>query len=230
VETGDHWNPLDNILQVKKNGAELKSLMSKENFYYLLKIKIMKKTIILLVLSVVGTLMFNHCKTTKPIENVINSQEVTTPFQDEKFKSNKDYFRSVSSFVADNKQYSYEQARNKAFQNITTMINNITDYTSDNYAKHEDIKNKTEFVEGIQSLSTTVAKEQLRFVKEIGVKTFITKDNKYETYVALEMSVEDYFNKLKPAIDANDKLKMETDWAKYKIEHDKAIEEYNKTK
>ena len=170
------------------------------------------------------------CKPAKDIAKEEELQEIKVPFSENKYQSNDEFYRAVGNFKSPNLNFAQQQARNSALQNMAVFIGNTTEQSAENFAEQYNYSDKSEFKQGVKQLGIVVAKQKMSNVKQIGVKTFKTKDNQFETFIALEMSVENYLKGLEASLEnskmqESSKEKLKNNWEEYKKQHKEAIKE-----
>jgi len=111
-------------------------------------------------------------------------------------------------------------ARNELAQAIQTTVKTVTD----NYTNSRAMNRKEDLEQKFESLNREIVDQQLSGVRTICEKLMQTKEGTYKTYIAIELSSDDLVKKYNERMAADDKLKIDYDYSKFKETFDKEME------
>jgi hypothetical protein len=166
------------------------------------------KHFLIAVMAVAGVVIMG-CKSTKSVQS--DSTEVSVPFSDKEYRTDKDYFRASqngkSPDLATAKKIALQNAKTELAGNIQSLIKAVTE----NYTNQRTVGDKQEFENKFEENARAVVNQTLNDVKIIGEKVFKEKDGKYTYYVAIEMSKEPVVNNVADRISKDAKLQLDFD-------------------
>ena len=145
--------------------------------------------------------------------------------------SGPEYFTDEKNFRANNLGESMDQAtaKKKALANaraeMASAINTQVKSVIDNYVNSREMNNKEEVAERFEGLSREVVDQKLTGTKTICEKMMRVDNNgDYKCYVAIELSAQDLLAAYNERLSADDKLKIDYDYDKFKETFDKEME------
>lgn len=146
-------------------------------------------SILFMVIIAVG------CKTTKQMEQLPKSNltEIETPFNGDKYQTNKNYFRAVKSGTSDNINNAEQIARTLSINEIGENVGVINKNVTEIYMGQTNQKSGNDFNDMIRQVS----KQIVTNISTVDYKVFY--DNKKELYtfwVVLEVDKDDVINLL----------------------------------
>jgi len=151
----------------------------------------MKKIIIILIsILFIG---ITGCKTKKKIEKTEkNVVEIKTPFNENRYKTDKHYFRSVGFGESDNLNNAIEIAKSHARSNISMQVNVIIKDVTERYNSQIGETNGNMF----QGISRQISESVLMNIKEVDNKILLyqEKTKKYQYWTVLEVKTDDVYN------------------------------------
>lgn len=149
--------------------------------------------------------------------------------------SGPEYFTDEKNFRANSLGESMDQvtAAKKAMSNaraaLASAINTQVKSVIDNYVNSTELNNKEEVAERFEGLSREVVDQQLSGVKTICEKTMrVDATGTYKTYVAIELSAQDLLAAYNQRLSADDKLKVDYDYEKFKQTFDAEMQKLGK--
>ena len=110
------------------------------------------------------------------------------------------------------KKKALTNARNELAQAINTTVKTVTD----NYTNSRTMNQKEELEQKFEQLNREVVEQSLQGVRTICEKLVQTKEGTYKTYVALELSADDLVKQYNARMSADDRLKIDYDYEKFK--------------
>jgi hypothetical protein len=166
-------------------------------------------------IGIIAIVTFTSCQSTKKLQKVTGAQEITVPFSESKYKSDKDFFRAkqmgVSPDLATAKKIALLNAKAELASNIKSLIKRVTDQ----YTNQKTVENKQEFESKFEELSREVVDQTLTDVNLIGEKIFKEKDGGYSYWVAIEVSKQSVLDGVNNKIAKNEKLQLDYDKNKF---------------
>jgi len=189
----------------------------------------MKKLLNVSIMAItVAAIVIGGCKSSKKIPTPSGEKEVVVPC------SGPDYFTTNKVFRANSIGGSMDQvtsqkialtnARNQLAQSIQTTVKTVTD----NYTNSTSMDKKEQLEQKFESLNREVVDQTLQGIRTICEKLVQTKDGNYKTYIAIELSADDLVKQYNDRLSADDKLKVDYDYQKFKDTFDKEMEKMSK--
>jgi hypothetical protein len=132
------------------------------------------------------------------------------------YQSDKNYFRASAIGESLDQMVSKKKAGTNARAELATLIQSTIKGTIDNYVNSTELNNVEQVEERFEGLTREVINQQLNNIKVICEKQTRTGENKYKTYIALEMSAKDLEEAINQKLSQDDKLKVDYDYEKYK--------------
>lgn len=171
----------------------------------------------------IAMFIIGGCKSSKD-KAPVGEKEVVVPC------SGPDYFTTSKVFRANSIGESMDQvtskskaltnARNELASAIQTTVKTVTD----NYTNSTSSNKKEELGQKFESLNREVVNQTLSGVRTICEKLVQTKEGNYKTYIAIELSADDLVKKYNERLSADEKLKIDYDYQKFKETFDKEME------
>ncbi|MBI9055375.1 MAG: LPP20 family lipoprotein [Bacteroidales bacterium] len=189
-----------------------------------MKTKIYKPLGLLLVGAVVFGSTFTSCKSKQEVSNVKNETLIEVYCSGPDYRSDKNNFRANSIGESLDQGTARKKAMSNAKADLAGLIQTVIKGTTDNYVNSREFNNVEEVEERFESLTREVLNQQLNNIKVICEKQTITKEGRYKTYVAIEMSVDALEDALNSRLSKDQRLKVDYDYEKYKETFDKEME------
>jgi hypothetical protein len=149
--------------------------------------------------------------------------------------SGPEYFTDEKNFRANSLGESMDQATatKKAMSNaraaLASAINTQLKSVIDNYVQSSELNNKEEVAERYEGLSREVVDQKLSGTRTICEKTVrVDATGNYKTYVAIELSAQDLLAAYNERLSADDKLKVDYDYEKFKQTFDAEMQKLGK--
>jgi hypothetical protein len=192
--------------------------------------KIMKFTLLLMVVAI--GLGMTGCKkkkgAAKSDDNGINPKQqgevlINEYCSGEQYMSTKDAFRATATGESMDRETAKKKAKSNAMSELSKSISSTLKVVGDNYANSSEFNNKEEITESFQEMTRIVVDQNLKGAVEICEKLTL-KDNVYVSYVAIELSGERLANSYAEKLAANEKLKADYNYEKFKDTFNKEME------
>ncbi len=172
------------------------------------------KNIFFYLACIVLAFSFNACKT-KKLTSVTGATEVVMPFSEDKYKTDKDFFRAIQSGkspdLAASKKIALQNVRAELAGNIKALVKRVTDQ----YTNQRTIGNKQDFENKFEELSREVVDETIIHVKVMGEKLFKETDGSFSYWVVIEVSKQSILDGVNNKISKNEKLQLDYDKKKF---------------
>jgi len=181
-----------------------------------------------LIIGLIAIVAFTGCKGTKKISKATGSQEITVPFSESKYKSDKDFFRAKqtgkSPDLATAKKIALQNAKAELAGNIKSLVKRVTDQ----YTNQRTISNKQDFENKFEELSREVVDQTITDVKVMDEKIFKEQDGGYSYWVVIEVSKQAILDGVSNKISKNEKLLLDYDKKKFEDVFNSEMEKMSK--
>lgn len=171
-----------------------------------------------------GSLAVQSCGGGKKAVMEEGEIEINVPCSGDDFFTTKKYFRANSVGESLDQSVSKKKALNNAKGELAGAINTTIKATIDNYVNSREMNNVEQVEERFEGLTREVIDQEIRGIKTICEKLFKTKDGKYKTYLAIELSAQDLLVKMDKKLAKDDQLKIDYDYEKFKATFEKEME------
>ena len=132
------------------------------------------------------------------------------------YQSDKKHFRASAIGESLDHMVSKKKAGTNARAELASLVASTIKGTIDNYINSTELNNVEQVEERFEGLTREVINQQLNNIKVICEKQTRTAQNKYKTYIALEMSGEDLEKAIEQKLSQDEKLKVDYDYNKFK--------------
>jgi hypothetical protein len=182
----------------------------------------------MLIIGFIAIVAFAGCKGTKKLQKVTGAQEITVPFSESKYKSDKDFFRAKQSGkspdLATAKKIALQNAKAELAGNIKALVKRVTDQ----YTNQRTVGNKQDFENKFEELSREVVEQTLTDVKLMDEKIFKETDGGYSYWAAIEVSKQSILDGVNNKISKNEKLQLDYDKKKFEDVFNSEMEKMSK--
>jgi hypothetical protein len=185
------------------------------------------KFIIGLTFSVFALFLF-ACKAKKSIEKSTGAVEISLPFTDKEYQSDKNFFRAKTSGNSDEISIARKIARQNCMAELASEIQTIVKVVTDQYTNQVTVSDKQDFENKFEEIIRTVVNESTSFTKTAGEKLYQEKDGRYTFWIVVEMPKERILNSAFEKISKDDKMKVDFDKYKYQQIFDQEMEKFIK--
>ncbi|MBS1682791.1 MAG: LPP20 family lipoprotein [Bacteroidetes bacterium] len=164
------------------------------------------------------------CKGSKKDKTPAGETEITVPCSGPGYFTDNKVFRAnsigESMDQVTSKKKALTNARNDLAQAIQTTVKTVTD----NYTNSTTKDKKEDLEQKFESLNREVVDQTLQGIRTICEKLVQTKDGNYKTYIAIELSADDLVKQYNSRLSADDKLKVDYDYEKFKDTFNKEMD------
>ena len=176
----------------------------------------MKIKSLLITIAITGIIMsVSSCKTPQKLEKTTGALEITVPFSDSKYKTDKDFFRAkqmgTSQDLATSKKIAMLNAKSELAGNVKAVIKSVTDQ----YTNQRTVGDKQDFENKFEELAREVVDQTLTDVRVMDEKIFKEKDGRYSYWLAIQTSKQPVLDAVVAKISKNEKLQLDYDKKKF---------------
>jgi hypothetical protein len=190
----------------------------------------MKKHVYFLsAILLIALITLSQCKSKKDIAQAPPGEtrvEVLCSGPD--FFSDNNFFRANSVAESQNQANSKRMALSNARAELAGQIETTMKSVIDNYIQDITVGNRTEFNQRYEGLSREVINQRLAGTRVICEELMRTSAGLYKTYIAIELSGEDLVNAMNQRIAADERLKLDYDYEKFKNTFNGEMEQMRK--
>lgn len=155
------------------------------------------------------------CKPKKSIQKSTGATEITVPFSDKEYATDKEHFRAKSSGSSPDltaaKKIALQNAKSEMAGLIQTTIKRVTDQ----YTNQRTVGSTQEFTNKFEELAREVTNQQLTDVRIIGEKIFQETSGSYTYWVAIEANKEAVWDGINKSVSQNKKIEQDYDKKKF---------------
>jgi len=177
-----------------------------------------------IVVVAVAAALIAGCKSSKKDKAPDGEKEVLVPCSGSDYFTNNKVFRAnsigESMDQVTSKKKALTNARNELAQSIQTTVKTVTD----NYTNSTSVDKREQLEQKFESLNREVVDQTLQGIRTICEKLVQTKDGNYKTYIAIELSADDLVKQYNSRITADEKLKVDYDYEKFKDTFNKEMD------
>lgn len=169
----------------------------------------------LLALLSIG--MLSACKKNKEMQAPEGEVVINEYCSGPEYFSNDEYFRANGLGESMDQATAKKKALSNARADLASAISTTIKGTIDNYVNSREMNNKEQVEERFEGLTREVINQELKGTKTICQKAVkVTSSGNYKYYVAIELSGQELLNEMNERIGADDQLKIDYDYEKFK--------------
>ena len=182
-----------------------------------------------MVVVAIAAALIGGCKSSKP-KLPTGETEVAVPCSGPGFYTDSKVFRAnsigESMDLVTAKKKAMVNARNDLAQSIQTTVKTVTD----NYTNSTSVDKREQLEQKFESLNREVVEQTLQGIRTICEKPVQTKEGNYRFYVAIELSADDLVKQYNSRITADEKLRVDYDYEKFKDTFNKEMDKMSDQK
>ncbi|WP_396165980.1 hypothetical protein [Flavobacterium sp.] len=187
-----------------------------------------KQSLLISVIIIFMMLSVTSCKTPQTLEKTTGAVEISVPFSESKYKTDKDFFRAKqmgkSQDLATSKKIALQNAKSELAGNIKAIVKRVTDQ----YTNQRTVGDKQDFENKFEELAREVVDQTLTDVRVIDEKIFKETDGKFSYWVAIETSKQSILDGVEAKISKNEKLQLDYDKKKFEDVFNSEMEKMSK--
>jgi len=177
-------------------------------------VSILRSLVLVALVAVCLVVMFS-CKKGATKTPVPDEVEIKIPCQKEG-RSDKNFFRADNSATSSDMSLSREKALLAAKQKLSSLIQSQLKSVTDRYVNETEVGKNSSFEQKFENLTREVVNQKLNDINITCEKnTFDKTNNKYTTYIAVEISKEDLLKGVNSGITKDEKLRVDYDKMKF---------------
>lgn len=151
---------------------------------------------------------------------VSGDKEIEAICSGPEYRTNDKYIRASATGLSGDMDFAKTKAWNSASTRLAESVNQLVKSVTSRYLKDYQVEENVEFVQKMEQMTITAAKEKLSGVRVICERTFQTPEGKYRVHIALELVGEGLLQnaskKAEEVIKSETKLRIDYDYEKYK--------------
>lgn len=181
------------------------------------------------VLALLSVGMLTACKKNKEVQAPAGEVLINEYCSGPEYFSNDEYFRASGLGESMDQATAKKKALSNARADLASAISTTIKGTIDNYVNSREMNNTEQVEERFEGLTREVINQELRGTKVICQKAVkVTDTGNYKYYVAIELSGQELLGAMNERISADDRLKIDYDYEKFKETFNKEMEALKK--
>ncbi len=174
------------------------------------------------------TCCFLACKSPKSQSVTKGDVELNMPFSEDKYKTDKDYFRATgqgkSPDLATAKSIALLNAETQIARNINTKIKAVIDQ----YTNQRSIADKQDYESKFEQETRSIVNQSISDVKILGEKAFKENNGTINYFIVIEISKTSLKENISNKISSNQKLQLDYDKKKFEETFNAEMEKLDK--
>jgi hypothetical protein len=177
-----------------------------------------------------AAIVIGGCKGSSKIPTPVGEKEVIVPCSGPDFFTTNKVFRANSIGESMDQSTSKKIAETNARAELAQAIKTTVKIVTDNYTNSTSVDKKEGLEQKFESLNREVVDQTLQGVKTICEKLVSTSKGTYKTYLAIELSADELVQQYNSRLSADDKLKVDYDYQKFKDTFNSEMDKLSKEK
>jgi len=181
-----------------------------------------------LALIASASMVMTSCGSSKKATAEKGYEEVQTFCSGPEYRTGDGIMRANASGNSNDMEISRDKAmtnaRNRLSQQMEVFVSNLTDY----YKKETDFMENSNMEKRFEELIREVSNNKLQGTYPICEKTTRNDSGNYISYVAVELGGEEFMEQSANRLSADEELKVDYDYEKFKSSYEKAMEQLEK--
>ena len=173
-------------------------------------------------------MVMTSCGSSKKATAEKGYEEVQTFCSGPEYRTGDGIMRANASGNSNDMEISRDKAmtnaRNRLSQQMEVFVSNLTDY----YKKETDFMENSNMEKRFEELIREVSNNKLQGTYPICEKTTRNDSGNYISYVAVELGGEEFMEQSANRLSADEELKVDYDYEKFKSSYEKAMEQLEK--
>ena len=172
------------------------------------------KNIFSYLACIVLAFSFTACKT-KKLTSVTGATEVIMPFSEDKYKTDKDFFRARNNANSKELSASKKMAMLNARSELAGIINTKIKQVIDQYSNTITVNDKTDYEKKLEIETRSAVEQSLSGITVAGEKLFKETNGSFSYWVVIEVSKKSILEGVNDKISKNAKLQLDYDKKKF---------------
>ncbi len=178
--------------------------------------KTIQFSVLILAISLFCFLAGSGCKGSKEAQKTpAGETEVKVLCSGSEYFTTSDYFRANAVGESMDQSTSKKKALSNAKGEMAQAINSLMKIVSDNFVNSIESNNQEVVREKFTSNIRTAVNQKLSGIKTICEKQTRTTEDKYKTYIAIELSASDLVGDVNRKLSNDEELRVEYDYQKF---------------
>jgi predicted transcriptional regulator len=176
--------------------------------------------------AMVSLLIISGCKSKEKAVKESGETLIEVYCSGPEYFANAEYFRASQVGESVDQATAKKKALSNARADLASSVETTIKGVIDNYVNSRELNNVEEAEERFESLTREVINQKLTGVKTICEKTTKTDDNKYKTYIAIELAGDELMNAMNERLSKDAKLKIDYDYEQFKKTFDEEMKKF----
>ncbi len=181
---------------------------------------------IFMLTAMVSLLIISGCKSKEKAVKESGETLIEVYCSGPEYFANAEYFRASQVGESVDQATAKKKALSNARADLASSVETTIKGVIDNYVNSRELNNVEEAEERFESLTREVINQKLTGVKTICEKTTKTDDNKYKTYIAIELAGDELMNAMNERLSKDAKLKIDYDYEQFKKTFDEEMKKF----
>ena len=173
------------------------------------------KSIVIFSAFIFSTLVMSSCGSPKNIQSATGAEEVSIPFSESKYKTDKSNFRARQSGTSPDLAMSKKIALQNAKTELARNIKEIFKVVTSQYSNQRSVGTNQEYENKVEEQIISSLNEALTEVAIIEEKVFREKNGSFTYWIVVEKSKSSILDGASNKISAESKLKLDYDKKKF---------------
>ncbi len=180
---------------------------------------------------VIIVIAFSACGSTKKAAQTPNGEDVVVTYcSGPEYFSNAEYVRANTVGESQDQYVSEKKAYTNAHEAMAASLQVLVKTVNENYVESSEYNNKEVVLEKFQSLTYEVVNQTLGVKHTICKKVTKTSNNKYKTYLAIELAGDELASDCGSKISQDEELKIDFALDQYKKIFKEQMKEYEENR
>lgn len=181
---------------------------------------------IFMLTAMVSLLIISGCKSKEKAVKESGETLIEVYCSGPEYFANAEYFRASQVGESVDQATAKKKALSNARADLASSVETTIKGVIDNYVNSRELNNVEEAEERFESLTREVINQKLTGVKTICEKTTKTVDDKYKTYIAIELAGDELMNAMNERLSKDAKLKIDYDYEQFKKTFDEEMKKF----
>ena len=186
------------------------------------------KSIVTFLAVVLSVVVMSSCGSPKSIQSATGAEEVSLPFSESKYKTDKEHFRARQSGKSPDLAMSKKIALQNAKAELARNIKEIFKVVTSQYSNQRSVGTNQEYENKVEEQIVSSLNEALTEVAIIEEKAFKEKDGTFTYWIVVEKSKSTILDGASKKISSESKLQLDYDKKKFEEIFNNEMEKLSK--
>ncbi|MFC1732619.1 hypothetical protein ACFLRZ_04850 [Bacteroidota bacterium] len=187
----------------------------------------------LVIVAVIICMLSVSCKSKKETTTAMKVEDQGETLIEQycsgpEFFSDEEHLRANSVGESMDQAVSKKKALTNAQAELAGAIETAIKALIDSYVNSRELNNAEQIEEKYEGLTRSIVDQNLRGIKTICEKVTKTKEDKYKTYIAIELAGDELLGPVLKQLSEDEMLKIDYDYEKFKEEFNKEFDKMKK--